>query len=70
MGLNAHVGCEFALALRGASVLALVPLIPVFAGQVIDDFHFQRSFGLMAAVLLAGAAFPTKDRVPPAYAST
>lgn len=59
-----------ALALRGASVLALVPLIPVFAGQVIDDFHFQRSFGLMAAVLLAGAAFPTKDRVPPAYAST
>ncbi len=57
------------LALRGATALALVPLIPVFAGQVIDDFHFQRTFGLMAAVLLAGAAFPRTDRAPPASAS-
>lgn len=57
------------LALRGASVLALVPLIPAFAGQVIDDFHFQRTFGLMAAVLLAGAAFSRTDRAPSASAS-
>jgi len=56
------------LALRGASILALVPLIPVFAGQMIDDFHFQRTFGLMAAVLLAGAAYSTTDRAPPASA--
>jgi hypothetical protein len=57
------------LALRGATALALVPLIPAFAGQAIDDFHFQRTFGLMAAVLLAGAAFSRTDRAPPVSAS-
>lgn len=68
VGLALALGVA-AMALRGASVLALVPLIPVFAGQVIDDFHFQRTLGLMAAVLLAGAAFSRTDRAPPASAS-
>jgi len=56
------------LALRRASLAALVPLIPALAGQAIDDFHFQRSFGLLAAMLLAGAAWARTDRAPPASA--
>lgn len=56
------------LALWRAPAVALVALIPAFAGQAIDDFHFQRSFGLMTAVLLAATAFPRTDRVPGASA--
>lgn len=61
------------LALRRAPAAALIPLIPALAGQMIDDFHFQRSFGLLTAVLLADAAFARPpvartDRDPPASA--
>lgn len=63
------VGLALALAflaacLRRASLAAVVPLIPALAGQMIDDFHFQRTFGLLTALLLAGVAFARTDRGP------
>jgi len=63
------VGLALALAflaacLRHAGLAALVPLIPAFAGQMIDDFHFQRTFGLLTTLLMAGVAFARTDRGP------
>lgn len=58
------------LALWRAPAVALLALIPAFAGQAIDDFHFQRTVGLMTALLLAGAAFARTDRGPGASASS
>ena len=67
VGLALALACLF-LCLRRARVAALAPLIPVLAGQMIDDFHFQRTFGLIAVALLAGVAFATTDRAPRAVA--
>jgi O-antigen ligase len=67
VGLALALACLFCC-LRRARLAALVPLIPVLAGQMIDDFHFQRTFGLLAAVLLAGVAFARMDRDPRAAA--
>ncbi|MCC7047235.1 MAG: O-antigen ligase family protein [Alphaproteobacteria bacterium] len=67
VGLILALACLVAC-LRRARPAALVPLIPALAGQMIDDFHFQRSFALIVAALLAGVAFARTDRAPPAAA--
>ncbi|MCC6467362.1 MAG: O-antigen ligase family protein [Alphaproteobacteria bacterium] len=67
VGLALALACLIAC-LRRARAVALVPLIPALAGQTIDDFHFQRTFALIVAALLAGVAFARTGRAPQAAA--